>query len=472
MTNDKLEFNGKIIIIGFGAVGQATLPILFRHINIHPERVIIVTGDERGVDVAKKYGVEFKVIPLVKENYREVLLPLLAEGDFLLNISVHVSSLDLIDLCGENNVMYLDTCIEPWEGGYIKESIPLNLRTNYHLREEALSLRKKHGVSGPTAVLTQGANPGIISCFMKEALVQVAKDTGKFTTIPTSKEEWALLAQSVGIKTIHIAEHDFQISNPAKEINEFTNTWSVDGFVEEGLQPSELGWGTHEKEFPSDAHRHTTGNKSAIYFNQNGMSTKVKSWTPLTNGHSTLLITHGESISIADYLTVGDKENPNYRPTVHYAYSPSKDTLASLEEFKLQNGVFQDKKRVVVDEIVSGIDELGILLMGHAKGAYWYGSRLSTEEAKNIAPHNSATTMQVVAGVVSGMIFAMKNPKCGIIEPEDLPHEEIMNFSKPYLGEMVGEYSNWTPLASQGDVVENNIDHTDPWQFKNFLIKE
>jgi homospermidine synthase len=45
------------------------------------------------------------------------------------------------------------------------------------------------------------------------------------------------------------------------------------------------------------------------------------------------------------------------------------------------------------------MDELGILLAGHAKNAYWYGSQLTIEEARRVAPHNNATSLQVRAWV-------------------------------------------------------------------------
>ena len=65
-----------------------------------------------------------------------------------------------------------------------------------------------------------------------------------------------------------------------KKSNEFVNTWSVDGFVSEGAQPAELGWGTHEKHFPADGGRHKAGSRCAIYLNRPGASTRVRTWTP------------------------------------------------------------------------------------------------------------------------------------------------------------------------------------------------
>ena len=55
---------------------------------------------------------------LTRENFRNVLDPLVGRGDFLLNLSVDVSSIALIKFCWEKGSLYLDTCIEPWPGGY------------------------------------------------------------------------------------------------------------------------------------------------------------------------------------------------------------------------------------------------------------------------------------------------------------------------------------------------------------------
>ena len=78
----------------------------------------------------------------------------------------------------------------------------------------------------------------------------------------------------------------------------------MDGFVGEGCQPAELGWGSHEKNFPRDGKRHDFGRGSAIYLMQPGAATRVRTWTPKAGHFHGFLITHGEAISIADYLTV------------------------------------------------------------------------------------------------------------------------------------------------------------------------
>lgn len=463
----ELAFAGRIVMVGFGSIGQGTLPLLLRHIDLKPEQITIITGHEMGRSVAAEYGVEFHDTPLTPANYRALLEPRLRRGDFLVNCSNDVSSVALIALCQALGALYIDTCIEPWAGGYTDVSVTPEVRSNYALREAALALRRP---GTPTAILTHGANPGMISHLVKEALLNIARDTGRPHAPPRDRAGWAQLARDLNIRAIHVAERDSQVAEPRKAPGEFVNTWSVEGFVGEGCQPAELGWGSHEKHFPADGRRHASGCKAAIYLTRPGASTRVRTWTPLAGPIHGFLITHSESISLADYFSIGDCDTPAYRPTVHYAYHPSDDTVQSVHELAGRNWELQASRRLVKDEIVSGLDELGVLLMGHEKGAYWYGSRLSIAQARALCPHNSATSLQVTAPVVAGVIWALKNPERGVIEPEEMDHAEIMDFIRPYLGSVLGEYTEWTPLQNRGRLFEEDLDGDDPWQFKNFRV--
>ncbi len=462
-----VAFRGRLVMLGFGSIGQGVLPLILRHIDLPIHRISIVSGDERGRDIAESYGVGFSVLPLTRENFRDVLTPLVQVGDFLLNLSVDVSSVALIAFCQQRGALYLDTCIEPWAGGYTDLSISPSQRSNYALRESALALA---GGQGPTAVLTHGANPGLVSHFVKQALLNLARDTGEETGVPADRAGWAALARRLDVKVIHIAERDTQTASYAKQPGEFVNTWSIDGFVGEGCQPAELGWGSHEKTLPADGFRHEFGGGAAIYLMRPGASTRVRTWTPMAGPLHGFLITHNESISIADYYTVAEAGSATYRPTVHYAYHPCDDAVLSVHELAGRNWNQQPKQRLMMDEIRSGTDELGVLLMGHAKGAYWYGSRLSIEQARALAPHNNATSLQVTAAVLGGMVWAMENPRAGVVEADHLDHARVLEVAGPYLGDMVGAYSDWTPLLDRGRLFPEAVDESCPWQFGNFRV--
>ncbi len=462
-------FPGRLVIVGFGSIGQGVLPLLLRHLEIEPARISIVTAEARGREIAAEYGVGFVEAALTRENYRGVLMSRIAEGGFLLNLSVDVSSTALIELCQEQGALYLDTCIEPWAGGYTDPRLPPSARSNYALRESALALRHRFP-QGPTAVVTHGANPGLVSHFVKQALIDLAGDLGMAGTVPDSRADWARLAERLGIKVIHIAERDTQVANIPKEPGEFVNTWSIDGFVSEGSQPAELGWGTHERHFPADGGRHDFGGGAAIYLTRPGAATRVCSWTPLEGSYHGFLITHGESISIADFLTLAEGGEGRYRPTCHYAYHPCDDAVLSLHELAGKNWRLQQRKRLLMDEITHGTDELGVLLMGSPKGVYWYGSRLTIDEARRLAPHNNATSLQVTAAVLGGLVWALENPRAGVVEPEDLDFARVLDIARPYLGEIVGAYGDWTPLDDREKLFGEDLDRADPWQFKNIRI--
>ena len=464
-----VKFAGKIVLVGFGSIGQGVLPLILRHIGISAKSITIVTAEDAGRAEAEQYGVKFVKSALTRDNYRQMLEPLLSAGDFLLNLSVDVSSVALILLARERGALYLDTCIEPWAGGYVDPKLAVETRTNYMLRLEALELRD-FTKSAPTAVLTHGANPGMVSHMVKQALLNIARDIGIHAAVPTTREAWAKLARGLGIKVIHVAERDTQITNVPKKANEFVNTWSVEGFVSEGAQPAELGWGTHEKHFPADGGRHSVGSGCAIYLNRPGASTRVRTWTPKAGHFHGFLITHSEAISLADYFTVREGDRVVYRPTAHYAYHPSDNAVLSVHELAGRNWHLQPNKRIMLDEITDGIDELGVLLAGHRKNAYWYGSQLSIHEARALAPHNSATSLQVTVAALSGIIWAMENPDRGLVEPDEIDYKRTLSICMPYLGTVTGEYTDWTPLHQRGELFGEDVDTSDPWQFKNIRV--
>ena len=463
-----VKFPGRIVMVGFGSIGQGILPLILRHIATSADRITIVTAEDAGSTEAAEFGVKFVKRALTRANFASVLEPLLGAGDFLLNLSVDVSSTALLELARERGALYLDTCIEPWAGGYTDPNASVETRSNYAMRLKALRLRKEP--DAPTAVLTHGANPGLVSHLVKQALLNIAADTGVDAGAPTSRAAWAELARTLGIKVIHIAERDTQVEAQPKQVNEFVNTWSVDGFVSEGAQPAELGWGSHEKHFPPDGARHSEGSGCAIYLNRPGASTRVRTWTPAAGSFHGFLITHSEAISLADYYTVMDGERVVYRPTSHYAYHPSDATVLSVHEFAGRNWHIQDRKRIMSKEIIEGIDELGVLLAGHKKNAYWFGSQLSIDEARKLAPYNSATSLQVTSAALAGMIWAMENPRRGIVEPDDMDHRRPLEICRPYLGPVVGKYTDWTPLFERGELFSEDLDRSDPWQFKNIRV--
>ncbi|HXW72014.1 MAG TPA: saccharopine dehydrogenase C-terminal domain-containing protein [Methylocella sp.] len=465
---------GPIVMIGFGSIGRGTLPLIERHFKFDKSRFTVIDPEDKDRHLLDGRGIAFEKLALTRENFASVLKPLLTKGGgqaVVVNLSVEVSSAAIMRLCHEVGALCIDTVAEPWPGFYTDPRLTVSQRSNYALREEILDLRRALG-KGPTAISCCGANPGMVSWFVKQALLNVADDLGVKGDAPVAREEWARLAQRLGVKGIHIAECDTQRAAKPKPRGVFVNTWSVEGFVSEGLQPAELGWGTHEKRLPAEGKRHNFGSDCAIYLMRPGAGTRVRSWTPTTKAQHGWLITHNESISIADYLTLRDGKRVLYRPTCHYAYRPADDAVLSLDEMAGRQWQQQEESQILDEtEIVDGIDELGVLVYGHAKNAYWYGSQLSIEETRRIAPYQNATGLQVSSAVLAGMVWALENPAAGIVEADELDFRQCLQVQRPYLGPVIGQYTDWTPLEGRAVLFPEDIDTEDPWQFKNVLVR-
>jgi homospermidine synthase len=130
----------------------------------------------------------------------------------------------------------------------------------------------------------------------------------------------------------------------------------------------------------------------------------------------------------------------------------------------------QHTTRIAKDEIIGGIDELGVLLMGGEYNAWWYGSQLDINEARELIPHENATSLQVVASMLGAIVWAIKNPKRGMCEPEELPFQEILAVARPYLGPMASVQSDWQPALDRNTLFKGKLDPKNPWQFENFMV--
>lgn len=466
-----LVFTGRLVMVGCGSIGQAVLPVLGRHLEDIHSRMIVLSADESGRRIAQRNGVQFIHCNLTPGNYRKVLKNYIRKDDLLLNVSVGVSSIDLIRYCAEIGALYVDTSIEPWPDVFDNPMLELEERTNYMIRTQVLELARELGPDSPTAVVDHGANPGLVTHFVKRALLDVSAMNGNNTPMPVTRAEWAGLARHLGICTIQISERDTQASQRPKRQGEFINTWSIDGFVDELMQPAELSIGTFEKKRLRGAREHSPGS-GTFYLQRPGASTFARSWVPSIGGFQGMLVTHDEVLAIADYLSIHDDSTFVYRPTVMFVYHPCDDGMLSALELEGSGWVRQPASRLLGADIVEGMDELGVLLAGHERNAYWYGSQLTITEARQHVAYANATTMQVVAGAIAALVWAIRHPRRGVVEPEDLDFEECLAVAAPYLGPMVGEYTEWTPLDGRGKYFPEKLDVQNPWQLQNIRSRQ
>ncbi len=463
-----MKFTQKLVILGCGSVAQCAIPLLIKHLNLKLDQITVIDPlDNRNRIPA---GINYITTEITKDNYRKILSDHLQKGDILLDLAWNIATLDLLIWCKDHGVRYVNTSVEVWDpfSDYSSEESTL-----YH-RQMVIrdAVKKWPAGSTPTAVLDHGANPGLISSIAKQGILDIAEEI--LTTLPVgarkekvikalSEKNFSKLAYLINLKTIHIAEKDSQITKKHKKENEFVNTWSVMGLYEEGIAPAELGWGTHENHPPIQGHLHTKGPQNQAFLNTRGIDTWVETWVP-SGPIKGMVIRHGEAFTLSEFLTHSENGKAIYRPTVHYAYRPSEETLSSLEDLKERKLKMPEHERIMNDEIIQGKDELGCLLLGHDLGAWWIGSLLDIEESRALVPHQSATTVQVAIGVVAAVMYCVEHPNMGICYAEHLPHDFVLGIAKPYLGKFVSEPTAWRP--------SKQLSGSDNWRFEVFQTVE
>ncbi|MHB8951486.1 MAG: saccharopine dehydrogenase C-terminal domain-containing protein [Pirellulaceae bacterium] len=487
MSRAMIDFSGRVLIVGFGSVAQCTVPVLLKHVQIPPRNITVLDLEDQSSLLEKwtSQGVRFFRQQITPDNLAMVLASHLQAGDLLIDLAWNIDCCEIVQWCHEQGVLYINTSVEVWDPYDHTIYARPTQRTLYWRHQNLRRLTGQWSTPGPTAVIEHGANPGLISHFTRQSLLDIGARLLSDKKVKGENAEqiaqlmadrsFNLLAMKLGVKVIHCSERDTQISDRPKHVNEFVNTWSVEGFHEEGITTAEMGWGTHERELPPLAYEHDEGPRNQICLARMGINTWVRSWVP-NNPIRGMVVRHGEAYTISDRLTVWQDGTPIYRPTVHYAYCPCDAAIASLNELRGNDYHLQSAVRIMTDEITTGADTLGALVMGHAYNSWWTGTKLSIEESRRLVPHQNATTMQVAISVVAAVMWMIENSNRGLCIPEDLPHDYVLEIAKPYLGKFISTPSDWNPLKSYSNAFHGyadvSLDLADPWQFKNFLVGE
>ena len=499
----KIPFSGRVLVLGCGSVSRCLQPLLLRHLDLDPTRITILELEDLRSLIPETLaaGVAYHQAEITPDNLAEVLGSHVGPGDLLIDLAWNIDCNEIVEWCHDRGVLYLNTSVEVWDPYAGAEKQTPQDRTLYVRHQRLQEMTRGWSVPGPTAVVEHGANPGLVSHWTKVALTDIATailrgdapDDGPEPERPSNgtarmpadrkaalesalgADDFPVLAMLTGTKVIHISERDTQISDRPKEVGEFVNTWSVEGFREEGIAPAELGWGTHERRLPPHGYEHQDGPRNQICIARMGISTYVRSWVPIGGPIIGMIVRHGEAYTISDRLTVWDGERAVYRPTVHYAYLPTDAAMASLHELKMNRLEMQPRQRIMGDEITSGIDELGVLLLGHDLGGWWVGSQLGIEETRRLVPGQNATTLQVAASVLGAIRWMLAHPDRGVLVPDDLDHREVLEVANAYLGPCPSVRTAWTPLGARAEPFDGFAgpvpDADDLWQFSTFLVE-
>lgn len=434
-STGKVAFTKKFLVLGYGAVASCFLDLLAAEVGINWRQGTIIDASDKHHELKdlRKRGVTFSNEKITRGNFAHVLSRYLEPGGLVIDVACGLGSLDLLTWCQANNVLYINTAVEQWQESHSEGS------TIYQRYAAILEHKNQQRAGGTTAILGHGANPGLVSHWVKVALTRaasdrlsdIADDAARYSSLQNAlrARDFAHICQLTDTNLIHIAEHDSQLTNRLRPPGEFWNTWSPLGFFEEATTPAEIAVGATGAGTTADQ-----GERAAnmACLNTPGYKTSCLSWVP--SGEFTgMVIAHDELFTISHTLTRFQGANVLHRPSVLFVYRPSQDAIDSLSEHVQPTLTLPQCPRIIAGSIESGSDELGILLMA-GEHRYWVGSVLSIHEARRQASRHNATTLQVAASLLAAVRFAILNSHAGICFPDDLPHEDILACAHKYIG--------------------------------------
>lgn len=467
----KISSSSKLVLLGCGGVGSAVLelwPVCKLLPNSLLKNLIIVEPQDlkHHPMLQRLYKNKYKHIKaaLTLDNMKEILNPILNKGDVVFDCTVNVDALSLMEICNERGCMYANCSMEKWE-----PEDPWKIDTTEEgLYQRSLCSRiweaKRKFKYGPSMLADEGCNPGIVSMFALKGIEDMAKAYKNKKALKYMKnKKFANAAQEMGIKTIHITEHDTQQLKKHKKRNRFYNTWSAIGLVAESLDPIQCGRGTHEE-------KHVKGAldiRNMRIIPKRGIDELAWSYSPARKddgGKFTgYMISHGEANTLSycltkykdemepakrldkkykSYATNGDSKH-QYRPSVYFVYQPSPFARESIREMRNDNyHPHPDEKCYVVpaNEIKSGFDAVGAALWSDKYDSWWSGCVLDKKDTLKMGMKFSGpTTIQVAIALMSAMKWMIKNPNKGFLTPEDLPYNKILKDCYKYLGRIYSD---------------------------------
>lgn len=411
-------------IWGLGAVGKSFLTKIIEARIIKPESCYLVEKNKDAIEAYVSMG--FLLEHTIQEEIRESnylnLLEKLKDGDYLLDFTTNIKNISVLEYCLKNNIHYLCTADSSWpeDDGWI---------SNHQHFLEYVRIKNEFKECLATSIVGFGMNPGLVSCFVKKCIDKVVEtDDSLYIRLHRNRlkallleDKYNVVSKMIGIDDIQEVDNDdqrFTIGDP--EINTIYSPWSPEAFYYESFSCPELSFGSKRRFFRYQKVYDCDFSDLYLALPTHSYKINVSVYSPQNDcvGHIT---PHEEVFTISHYLTY-----KKYKPTVHFVYSPSHLSSASIErciDDSQPSFCLLGKK-----QIVGGGESVGVVIQGKRFHTAYFGNYLDNAEIDEVA-----TIRQVSAGVVSAFIYMLSNPNKGMLFPEEVDHNIALEIAKQYL---------------------------------------
>ena len=225
------EFRNKILFVGYGAVAECTLPILFKLVRVPPANVTVIDFEAKEEKLREwtAKGVRFVRDRVTEENLGTLLGKYLSAGDILIDLAWNIDACEILQWCHDRGILYVNTSVEVWDPYAGGRKHPTE-RTLYWRHMKLRRMFSRWAAKGASAVVEHGANPGLISHFTRQGLIDIANAMIGERKAKGRKAEaleghiagrrFNHLAMELGVRVIHCSERDTQITDVPKQIDD------------------------------------------------------------------------------------------------------------------------------------------------------------------------------------------------------------------------------------------------------------
>ncbi len=461
-----IEFDKKIVQLGFGAVGKSFFEKVSKEIKFDINKYFVISRDKLEYSFFIELGGNinnFIVADINRNNFEKVFSNYIDEGDFLIDFADGVGTRDFVEWCANKNVMYLNTGETDWEDNWYS-IFEENLKKN-ELRN---NLKQNSDVNKCPIVLQHGNNPGLVSHFVKAGIEYVVKKQFKkneYLNNLLKENKFNELAKELKLKEIHVNDNDYQKVKDIFDENKLYSTWSVDSFFFEMLSEATANIGTDEKYYNEENCKRIDLKNGFLEFKDLAINKVGKTYYP-KGKFEAYLVPHEETITIAKNLEVKKGEEIIYRPTVVFLYSPCEYAIQYLKNAKVNSDyipdfhTMQDIKSfdnnpvirgfkyperaeiIYKEKIKYGTEYVGVLLLGSEFNPVWVGNRIKKNflyKDKKASFWQTPTITPVAMSALAASCWMIKNKdKGGIYFPDDIKeYNEIIHFAEKYISKTI-----------------------------------
>jgi homospermidine synthase len=346
-----IEFSNKILFVGYGAVAECTLPILFKHIKVAPKNVTVIDFEAKEEKLARvdRPGRAVRARPGQGGELDAAPRQIPPAGDLLIDLAWNIDACVILQWCHDHGSPLRNTSVELWDPYAGGRSLHPTERTLYWRHMNVRRMTAKWKRRAPTSVIEHGANPGLISHFTKQGLIdigleriaeQVSGAKGRKAEALNGPSRRQIQPPRPGARgqgdPLQRARHPDHRPCRSRSTNSSTPGASRASARRAPPRRSSAGAPTRRR-CPSSA----TGTRRAQEPDLHRADGDQHLGPLLGPNYSIqgMVVRHGEAFTISDKLTVWEGKKAVYRPTVHYAYCPCDEAIVSLNELRGYNYV-------------------------------------------------------------------------------------------------------------------------------------